>query len=581
MTTTPADQNPRMSHREVLQSLTGLLMGMFVSILAGTVVASSLPVIVADLHGSQTAYTWVVTATLLATTVSTPIWGKFADLGNRKLLLQIALMMFVLASAAAGFAQDTNFLIAMRIIQGLAGGGMGALSQIVMADILSPRERGKYMGLFGAVMAVGTVGGPLIGGFITDTINWRWNFFVALPVAIVAVIMIQRTLHLPAVTKRSFKIDYWGMILLSAGVSLLLIWMSLGGSEFEWASLTSYLMVAGSVLLLAAFVLVELRAEEPLLNLTLFRNRTFTFAVIASLAVGVSMFGTSVFLSQYMIMARGASAMQAGLMTFPMMAGLLVISTGAGWLISRYGKWKALVVSGSILQVIGLFLLGSIHYDTPFVLVATYMFILGAGVGLVMQNMVLVVQNSVAQRELGVASSAVNFFRTLGGTAGTAGLGALLAVSIPNMLEDRKNELMQALTSLGDKAAEVGAALNSGSLPEISSLPEPVRVILESTYGDAVAQLFAVAAPISIITVIAVLLLPNQSLSTQTRTERMRDEQGLVEVDPEHGLAAAAVTTEAAQPTGDAADAPQAPEQGKTLGSGSTAQQRPGNPAGK
>ncbi|WP_054821632.1 MFS transporter [Arthrobacter sp. JCM 19049] len=235
-------------------------------------------------------------------------------------------------------------------------------------------------------------------------------------------------------------------------------------------------------------------------------------------------------------------------MTFPMMAGLLVISTGAGWLISRYGKWKALVVSGSILQVIGLFLLGSIHYDTPFVLVATYMFILGAGVGLVMQNMVLVVQNSVAQRELGVASSAVNFFRTLGGTAGTAGLGALLAISIPNMLEDRKNELMQALASLGDKAAEVGAALNSGSLPEISSLPEPVRVILESTYGDAVAQLFAVAAPISIITVIAVLLLPNQSLSTQTRTERMRDEQGLVEVDPEHGLAAAAVTTEPHSP---------------------------------
>lgn len=570
MTTTHPVETPRMSHREVMQSLTGLLMGMFVSILAGTVVASSLPVIVSDLHGSQTAYTWVVTATLLATTISTPIWGKLADLGNRKLLLQIALLMFVLASAAAGFAQDTNFLITMRIVQGLAGGGMGALSQIVMADILSPRERGKYMGLFGAVMALGTVGGPLIGGFITDTINWRWNFFVALPVAIVAVIMIQRTLHLPAVQKRTIKLDYLGIVFLSAGVALLLIWMSMGGSEFEWASSTSYLMVAGAVLALAIFVAVELKASEPLINLRLFRNRTFTFAVIASLAVGVSMFGTSVFLSQYMIMARGASATQAGLMTFPMMAGLLVISTAAGWLISRFGKWKALVVTGSVLQVIGLFLLGTIHYDTPFVQVAAYMFILGAGVGLVMQNMVLVVQNSVAQKELGVASSAVNFFRTLGGTAGTAGLGALLAVSIPNMLADRQADLARAMASLGDKAAEVGAALSSGSLPHVSSLPEPIRVIIESTYGDAVAQLFAVAAPISLITVIAVLLIPNQSLSTQTRSERMRDEQLAAEVLETAQPAVAAEVYDSVQPAAVEQDGPETVSQSAGQQTGGT-----------
>lgn len=524
MTTTPTAAKPRMTHREVMQSLTGLLLGMFVSILAGTVVSSSLPVIVSDLNGSQTSYTWVVTATLLATTISTPIWGKLADMSNRKLLLQIALLMFVLASAAAGFAQDTNFLIAMRVIQGLAGGGMGALSQIVMADILSPRERGKYMGLFGAVMAVGTVGGPLIGGFITDTINWRWNFFVALPVAVVAVIIIQRTLHLPAITKRAFKIDYLGIVLLSTGVALLLIWMSLGGSDFAWASTTSYLMIGGAVLALGLFVLVELKASEPLISLSLFRNRTFTFAVIASLAVGISLFSTSVFLSQYMIMARGASATQAGLMTFPMMAGLLIISTAAGWMISKFGKWKALVVTGSILQAIGLFLLGTIHYDTNFLLVGTYMFILGAGVGLVMQNMVLVVQNAVSQKELGVASSAVTFFRTLGGTAGTAGLGAVLAVSIPNMLADRKAELANALASLGDKATEIGTALNSGVLPDVSALPGPIQIIIESTYGDAVAGLFALAAPLSLITIIAVLLIPNQSLSNQTRTERMQEE---------------------------------------------------------
>lgn len=526
MTATAPVSQPKMSHAQIMQALTGLLMGMFVSILAGTVVSSSLPVIVSDLKGGQTAFTWVVTATLLATTISTPIWGKLADIGNRKLLLQISLAMFVLASAAAGFSQDTSFLITMRVIQGLAGGGMGALSQIVMADILSPRERGKYMGLFGAVMAVGTVGGPLIGGFITDTINWRWNFFVALPFAVIAIWLIQRTLHLPAVAKRKVKIDYLGIMLLSSGVALLLIWMSLGGTQFEWNSTTSYLMAAGSVLLLALFVVTELKATDPLLNLDLFKNRTFTFAVIASLSVGLSMFGTSVFLSQYMIMARGATATQAGLMTFPMMAGLLVISTVAGALITRYGKWKAFVVVGSVLQVIGLFLLGTIHYDTNFVLVGVYMFILGAGVGLVMQNMVLVVQNSVPVSELGVASSAVNFFRTLGGTAGTAGLGALLAINIPNMIADKQSEIASAMAQLGDKAAAVSAQLSSGSLPNLATLPEPIRVIFESVYGDGVASLFAFAAPLAVITVVAVCLIPNQQLRTQTAVERHAGGEG-------------------------------------------------------
>jgi len=523
MTETAPVVKVKMTHREILTALTGILMGMFVSILANTVVSSSLPVIVSDLHGSQTSYTWVVTATLLATTISTPIWGKLADLGNRKLLLQISLAIFVLASAAAGFSQDTAFLISMRVIQGLAGGGVGALAQIVMADFLSPRERGKYMGLFGAVMAIGTVGGPLIGGFVTDTINWRWNFFIALPFAIAAVILIQRTLHLPAVAKRKVKIDYWGIVLLSGGVSLLLIWMSLGGSEFEWASTTSFLMVLGAIVLIASFIIVEIKSSEPLLNMSLFKNRTFTFAVIASLAVGVSMFGTSVFLSQYMIMARGASATMAGLMTFPLMGGLLVISTIGGAIISRTGKWKALVVTGSALIVIGLFLLGTIHYDTNYAVVASFMFILGAGMGLVMQNMVLVVQNSVDIKELGVASSSVNFFRTLGGTAGTAGLGAILAATIPDMIADRQADLMQAIGSLGEKGKAVAEVLSSGNLPTVSTLPEPVRVIFESIYGDAVPSLFTFAAPLSLLVVVAVCLIPNQSLTTQNASERLQE----------------------------------------------------------
>lgn len=531
MSQTPSNAKPArglsdsgMTHRQVIQSLTGLLMGMFVSILAGTVVSTSLPVILSDLHGDQTAYTWVVTATLLATTISTPIWGKLADLSNRKVLLQLALVVFVLASAIAGFSQDTTMLITMRVFQGLGAGGLTALSQIVMADIISPRERGKYMGLFGAVMALGTVGGPLIGGFITDAINWRWNFFVALPFAVVAIILIQKTLHLPVQKKRKVSIDYAGIVLLSAGVSLLLIWVSLAGNDFEWASLTSAWMVGGAVIALVAFVIVEFKASEPIIPLTMFKNTTFTLSVVASISVGVSMFGTSVFLAQYMQLARGANATQSGLMTIPMMAGLLIVSTIAGALISKFGKWKAIMVTGSLLQLVGLFFLGTIHYDTHFVLVSLYMFLLGAGLGMVMQNLVLIVQNAVTPAEIGVASSGIAFFRSLGGTIGVSVLGALMATKVVDLMGSKTAELQAALGALGDKGQEIGAALASGNIPSVHALPDSVRTIIESVYGDSVAHVFMIAAPLSILTILAVIFLPNLALSSQTRDQREKSD---------------------------------------------------------
>lgn len=516
----PALSESGMTHRQVLQALTGLLMGMFVSILAGTVVSTSLPVILSDLNGDQAAYTWVVTATLLATTISTPIWGKLADLYNRKLLLQLSLVIFVVASAVAGFSQDTSMLITMRVFQGLGAGGLTALSQIVMADIISPRERGKYMGLFGAVMAVGTVGGPLIGGFITDAINWRWNFFVALPFAIVAIILIQKTLHLPVQAKRKVSIDYAGIVLLSAGVSLLLIWVSLAGSQFDWASMASVWMVGGALVALAAFVIVEFKASEPIIPLSMFQNSTFTLSVVASISVGVSMFGTSVFLAQYMQLARGANATQSGLMTIPMMAGLLIVSTIAGALISKHGKWKAIMVIGSVLQLAGLYLLGTIHYDTNFILVSFFMFLLGAGLGMVMQNLVLVVQNAVTPAEIGVASSGIAFFRSLGGTVGVSVLGAIMASKVVDLMGQKSQELQAALGALGEKGQEIGLALSSGNIPSVHTLPDSVRVIIESAYGDGVAHVFFVAAPLSILTILAIIFLPNLELSNQTRAQR-------------------------------------------------------------
>ncbi|WP_235559384.1 MFS transporter, partial [Microbacterium sp. Leaf351] len=279
---------------------------MFVSMLASTVVSTSLPVIVHDLSGDQAAYTWVVTATLLTTAISTPVWGKLADLMNRKVLFQVSILIFVLATAAAGFSQNPGMLIAFRAVQGLGAGGLAALSQVIMADIISPRERGRYMGLFGAVMAVATVGGPLLGGVITDAWGWRWNFFVALPFAVAALFIVQRTLHLPARESTRARIDYLGIVLLSTAVSLLLIWVTNAGTSYDWWSLPTLLMVGGAVVAAVLFVVTELLVAEPLVPLTLFRNRTFSLAVVASIATGIAMFGASVFLAQYMQLARGA-----------------------------------------------------------------------------------------------------------------------------------------------------------------------------------------------------------------------------------------------------------------------------------
>ena len=514
------DSPVKMTHRQVLEALTGLLLGMFVSMIATTVVSTSMPVIVHDLGGDQAAYTWVITATLLTTAISTPIWGKLADLFNRKLLIQIAIVIFVGATAAAGFAQDTNTLIAFRAIQGIGGGGLAALSQVIMADIISPRERGRYMGLFGAVMAVATVGGPLLGGWITDVANWRWNFFVALPFAVAALIILQKTLHISTERTRKVSIDYVGIVLLSAAVSLILIWITNAGSTFDWWSTETVLMVGGAIVSAIAFIIVELKVREPLIPLTLFRGRTFTLSVLASISIGVAMFGTSVYLAQYMQLSRGATPTEAGLMTLPMMAGLLLSSMVIGQLVTRFGKWKGYLILGSVLLIAGSVMLSTLHYDTNFVLVSIYMFVMGAGVGMTMQNLVLIVQNVAKPSEMGVASSGVTFFRSLGGTVGVSVMGAVLANSLTGLFSDGKERLGTAIAKLGDKGAEVATQLSSGTLPEVRLLPEPVRSIVEDFYAQAISHAFLIGIPLAVISLIAILFLPNRPLTTMTTTER-------------------------------------------------------------
>jgi EmrB/QacA subfamily drug resistance transporter len=507
---------PAMTHRQVMEALSGILLGMFVSILATSVVSSSLPKIVSDLNGSQSSYTWVVTATLLTTTITTPIWGKLADLVNRKLLIQIALVISVLSSAAAGFSQTVGFLIGMRALQGIGAGGLTALATVLMADILSPRERGRYMGLMGGIMGVGMVGGPLLGGVLTDSLSWHWNFFVGLPFAVAAIIVLQRTLHLPQLARKVVKIDYWGAALISVGIASLLLWVTFAGDKFDWLSWQTAVMVIGALVVLAIAVLVENRVADPIIPMHLFKNRTVVLSVIASVAVGVAMFGTSVFLSQYMQVARGKTPTQSGLLTIPMILGLFLSSTIAGRFITKYGRYKGFMIAGGALLTGGLALMGTIRYDTSFVLVGLFMFVMGAGVGMLMQNLVLAVQNILDVSETGSGTATVAFFRTLGGAIGVSALGAVLGNRITGYITD-------GLVSAGIDPAALGGGTTS--VPDVSTLPEPVRTIVESSYGHGIADLFLYAVPLGVIALVAVLFLKEVPLGRRSGVEQLLDQE--------------------------------------------------------
>src|SRR4051795_4475418 len=392
----PGSETVPMTHREVLEALSGLLLAMFVAMLSSTVVSNALPRIVESLHGSQTAYTWVVVATLLTMTATTPIWGKLADQFSKKALVQTALVIYVIGSLVAGTAANMGILIGARAIQGLGVGGLTALVQVVIASMVTPRERGRYSGYIGAVFALATVSGPLIGGLLVDAprLGWRSCFYVGIPIAAAAFVVLQKTLHLPVV-RREVHIDYLGAGLIVSGVSALLVWVSLAGNDFAWTSATSAALVVLGIVLLSAAVYVEMKvAVEPVIPTRLFRDRTTSLATFASVMVGVAMFGSTVYLSQYFQIARGMSPTHAGLMSIAMVGGLLVSSIVSGRTITLTGRWKRFLVGGMVLVFIGLLLLSTIDERTPLVEVGAFMAVVGLGLGATMQNLVLAVQNN-------------------------------------------------------------------------------------------------------------------------------------------------------------------------------------------
>ncbi|WP_078656045.1 MFS transporter [Streptomyces fulvoviolaceus] len=505
------------SQRQVLKVLSGLLLALFVSTLSSTVVSSALPKIIGAVHGSQTQYMWVVTATLLTTTATTPIWGKLADLFSKKTLLQAAIAIFVLGTLASGISQTGGQLIAARALQGVGVGGVQALVQIAIAAIISPRERGRYSGYLSGATATSTIGGPLLGGVIVDTswLGWRWCFFIALPLAAVAFFLLQRTLNLPVLRRENVQIDYLGATLIAAGVSVLLIWVSFVDNSFAWASWQTAAMVSGGLALLAVAVWVESRAAEPVVPLAIVRQRTTALAILGSLAVGTAMFGASVFLSQYFQLSRGYTPTKAGLLTIPMMAGILIASTIAGRMISRTGKIKPFVITGAVLLTAGSAALGTIDDKTNMVFLGVAMLCVGMGVGMTLQNFVLAVQNTVQLKDVGSASSTVTFFRSLGGTVGVAVLGAIMARQV------------------ADSLASAGISDGGGQASQATAQSPAAQEIVRAAYGDATAHVFLLSAAAAVLAVVAAVLLKPINLRNSLDLPDKTGEAAAAAADPD------------------------------------------------
>ncbi|TCO57074.1 MDR family MFS transporter [Actinocrispum wychmicini] len=437
----------------------GLMIGILLAMLDNMIVGTAMPTIVGDLGGLN-HFAWVVTAYTLASAVSTPIWGKLSDLYGRKGMFMAAIVVFLIGSALAGTSHSMTELIAWRGVQGLGAGGLMVGAMAIMAEMVSPRERGKVQGLFAAVMPVAMVGGPLLGGFITDNLDWRWAFYVNLPLGVIALAVVGLTLKLPKRTNKA-KIDYWGAGLLTLGIASLVLLATWGGTQYAWGSWQIIGLGVTTVAALAAFAWVEQRVAEPLLPLRLFKIRNFTLASVLAFMSGFAMFGAVGFLPQYQQIVQGASATNSGLLLLPMMLGMLVVSNVVGQITSRTGYYRTFPMMGMAAMGVGAVLLSTLAIDTSSFTSSVYILIIGAGLGFLMGTTNLIAQNSVDMRDLGVATSTATFARSIGGSLGVAVLGSIFTSRI-------QDSLTSALGPAGSQLTSTGGQL---SPKMISSLP--------------------------------------------------------------------------------------------------------------
>ncbi|MFJ3443906.1 DHA2 family efflux MFS transporter permease subunit [Streptomyces sp. NPDC086081] len=473
----------------VLVSIGALLLGMLLAALDQTIVSTALPTIVSDLGGLD-HLSWVVTAYLLAATAATPLWGKLGDQYGRKRLFQTAIVIFLAGSALCGAAQDMAQLIAFRAVQGLGGGGLIVLSMAIVGDLVPPRERGRYQGLFGAVFGATSVLGPLLGGLFTQHASWRWVFYVNLPVGVVALAVIATVLRIPRRRQRHV-IDYLGTFLIAAVATCLVLVASLGGTTWGWGSAQIVALAVLGVVLAAAFVAVERRAAEPVLPLRLFRVRTFTLSAVISFVVGFAMFGAMTYLPTFLQVVQGISPTMSGVHMLPMVAGLLLASTASGQIVSRTGRWKVFPIAGTGITTLGLLLLHRLDENSSTAELSGFFFVFGLGLGLVMQVLVLIVQNAVPYADLGVATSGATFFRSIGASFGVAVFGTVFAGRLGDQLTD----------------AFRGAPLPPGASVDaleadprgIAALPPDLRPPALHAYATAITDVFLYAAPVALL----------------------------------------------------------------------------------
>ena len=493
--------------RRIWAIFSGLMLALLLASLDQTIVSTALPTIVREL-GSAAHISWVVTAYLLASTVTTPMWGKLGDLVGRKILFLLAIVIFLVGSVLCGTAQDMVQLVLYRALQGLGGGGLIVLSQAIIGDVVSPRERGKYQGAFGAVFGVSSVAGPLLGGFFVDNLSWRWVFYVNVPIGIVALIVIAAVLPKTAVAELPV-IDYAGTALLAGAASCIVLVTSLGGSVWAWDSAQAIALIGGFVILLIGFILVEQRVSEPVMPPRLFANKVFLISSAIGFVVGFAMFGAITFLPVYMQQVLRVSATESGLRLVPMMAGLLLTSLASGQIISRTGRYKLFPILGCGCFTVGLFLLSRMNEHTGIAESSVYMFVLGVGLGMVMQVLVLAVQNAVDYRDLGTATSATTFFRTIGSCIGVAAFGTVFTTELTKHL------------GVGIPATATGRCSPTtlaGPSGVLTQCPAEVQAWFVGAYATAIHIVFLSAVPIGIVAFGLALLLPEVRLRTATRT---------------------------------------------------------------